>query len=122
MKTYTLKSSDKKSPIALAYLALCAAGKPGEILVRSGCSKEAFCLFAADIALRAVEAGQSKEELAKTFGTLAIQNQSQVRQLIGSFTIWPDGDEDEAESLSKFWGGDAVEAPAPSDILKGLGL
>lgn len=134
MKKYILRSSDKKkTTLAMSYLALCAQGGPGEVLIREGFSKRAFCEFAAELITLAVANGQGKEQIAKLIGDLALQNQSQARQIVEVFEINIDDQSDPKKideegkplriwrSVSTFWG-TSERRQAPADILAKLGL
>ena len=97
-------SSDSRSKLAQAYVAILAPGKAGEILVRQGFSQGTFAQFLAIYALRAAKAHLTEDQLADAFRAIGAGNASQVFQALADLTIQLDGKDEKPQSLSAYWG------------------
>lgn len=117
MKTYTVRSTGS-GKIAAALAKYSAHGKPGQILIESGCNQSAFSLFLARVALAYAEKGASEADLAGCFELISAGNCSAARQALADCALKFDGEKEEI-SVEGYWKKNG-KAAAPSLALLDL--
>lgn len=98
---YELTAGSKGGKIAAALVKLCAQGSPGEPLLRSGISQDAFCLFLARIAAVRFEVGKTTEQIAEVFVLVSGGNASAARQALNDCTVVFAGEK--PQSVGNYW-------------------
>lgn len=101
MKTYTIRSTGS-GKIAAALAKYSAQGKPGQILIESGCNQSAFALFLARVALAYAEKGASEADLASCFELISAGNCSAARQALADCALKFEGADKEV-SVEEHW-------------------
>jgi hypothetical protein len=117
-KSYSVSVFESKSKTAHVYAHLMAEGKPGEVLVRNGFGKDAYCRFLAKVASAGVAAGMTEDQLFSLFSQLDAGNSSAVRQACEAIMITFDGEK--AQNFASLFPAHSGKGGKPDLTLAGL--